>query len=275
MKIYDCFTYCGEDLLLNIRLKTLYKQVDKFVIIEGNRFFNGEKKPKLFDINKFPSFVSKIDYYFIENYPEYDGNNWNTEYFQRNKINLGLKNLDDNDIVLVSDVDEIPNLKNKKFLNFDSAVFLQNMYYYKFNIQVTEGLKLTNKWPGTKSCKFKFFQSAQEVRKLRVKSIPWWRFDRKIKRHIELDGGWHFSYLMNKDSISDKISRFSHEIQHVLKGTAYDENKLKNKDLINEKILKLKDPYGRDNIKLIKVNLDDTFPKEILKKKEKYLDYIV
>ena len=172
-------------------------------------------------------------------------------------------------------MDEIPNLKNKKFLNFDSTVFLQNMYYYKFNIQIAEGLKLTNKWPGTKSCKFKFFQSAQKVKQFRIKNIPWWRFDCKIKRHIELDGGWHFSYLMNPDAISNKISRFSHEIQHVLKGTNYDENKLKDKDLINEKILKLQDPYGRDNIKLIKVNLDYTFPREILDNKKKYLDYIV
>ena len=58
MKIYDCFTYCGEDLLLDIRLKTLYKQVDKFIIIEGNRFFNGEKRERLFDVNKFSFFKS-------------------------------------------------------------------------------------------------------------------------------------------------------------------------------------------------------------------------
>ena len=93
MKIYDCFTYCGEDLLLDIRLKTLNESVDKFVIIEGNRYFNGDKKPKLFNIEKFKSFESKIDYYFIQDYPVHSGNNWDYEYFQRNKIELGLNDL--------------------------------------------------------------------------------------------------------------------------------------------------------------------------------------
>lgn len=53
MKIYDCITYCGEDLLLQIRFETLNNEVDKFIIIEGNRYFNGETKPKFFDLNKF------------------------------------------------------------------------------------------------------------------------------------------------------------------------------------------------------------------------------
>lgn len=274
MKIYDCFTYCGEDLLLDIRLKTLNEAVDKFVIIEGNRYFNGDKKPKLFNIEKFKSFKSKIDYYFIQDYPVHSGNNWDYEYFQRNKIELGLNDLEDNDIILISDVDEIPNLKNKNFLKFDSTVFLQNMYYYKFNIHYSEGLKWSNKWPGTKSCKFKFFNSAQKVRQFRVKKIPRWRFDQKIKRYIEKDGGWHFAYLMNTDEISKKISRFSHEIEHLLKNTDYNEVSLQNKNLINKKILNLEDPYGRKNVKLKKVILDDSFPNEVIKNQKKYSDYI-
>ena len=83
MKIYDCFTYCGEDRLLEIRFKTLFNKVDKFVIIEGNRFFNGNIKKKKFDINKFNEFRSKINYFYIEDFPKHDGNNWNYEYFQR------------------------------------------------------------------------------------------------------------------------------------------------------------------------------------------------
>ena len=275
MKIYDCFTYCGEDLLLNIRLKTLYKQVDKFIIIEGNRFFNGEKKEKLFDINKFSFFKSKIDYYFIENYPEHDGNNWNTEYFQRNKISLGLKNLNDNDIILVSDVDEIPNLKNKKFLDYDSAVFLQNMYYYKFNIHFYKGLKWKNKSAGTRSCKFKFFETAETMRGFRVKNIPWWRFDRRIKRHVELDGGWHFAFLMNVKDISEKLMRFNHEIAQLHKNRKYDINNLLNLENIQKRIIEFEDPYNRDDVKLKKVKIDNTFPRYILENIDKLSGYIV
>ena len=61
MKIYDCITYCGEDLLLKIRFETLNNQVDKFIIIEGNRYFNGDKKPKFFDLNKFKKFKKKLN----------------------------------------------------------------------------------------------------------------------------------------------------------------------------------------------------------------------
>ena len=156
MKIYDCITYCGEDLLLKIRFETLFNKVDKFVIVEANRFFNGEVKPKLFDIKKFEKYKEKIDFYYIENLPKFNGNNLQYENFIKDQIKLGLKNLNDEDIVLISDADEIPNLKNEKYKNFDSAVFLQKMFYYKFNINAYEGLKFKNKIACTKSCKFKF-----------------------------------------------------------------------------------------------------------------------
>ena len=275
MKIYDCFTYCGEDMLVYIRLKTLFDKVDKFIIIEGDRYFNGDKKEKFFNLNKFNNFRSKIDYYFIDDYPLHDGNNWHYEYFQRNKIELGIKNLNDDDIVIISDADEIPNLKKSNFLKYDSTVFLQKMYYYKFNIHYSEGLKWSNKWPGSKSCKYKYFNNAQEVRRFRVKKIPWWRFDKKIKRYIEFDGGWHFAYLMDANQISKKISRFSHEIKHVLQTNEYDKISLTNEKIINNKILKLEDPYGRKNIKLAKVEIDNSYPKEIFENKDKYADYII
>ena len=86
-------------------------------------------------IDDFKKYKSKIQYFFIENFPEHNGNNWIYENYQRNQIKLGLNNLNPNDLILISDVDEIPNLENKKFMNFDSTVFLQNMYYYKFNIK--------------------------------------------------------------------------------------------------------------------------------------------
>ena len=181
MKIYDCITYCGEDLLLNIRFETLNNEVDKFIIIEGNRYFNGDKKSKFFDLKKFKKFEKKIEYYYIEDFPKHNGDNYEYEHYQRNQIIKGFSGLEPNDIVLLSDADEIPNLKNKKFLDFDSTVFLQNMYYYKFNIHFYKGLKWNNKSAGTRSCKFKFFETGEQMRRYRVKNIPWWRFDRKIK----------------------------------------------------------------------------------------------
>ena len=275
MKIYDCITYCGEDLLLKIRFETLNNDVDKFIIIEGNRYFNGDKKTKFFNLNKFEKFKNKIEYYFIEDFPKHNGNNFVYEHYQRNQIKRGFSGLEPNDIVLLSDADEIPNLKNKKFLDYDSAVFLQNMYYYKFNIHFYKGLKWKNKSAGTRSCKFKFFETAETMRGFRVKNIPWWRFDRKIKRHVEFDGGWHFSFLMDVKGISEKLMRFNHEIAHLHKHRKYDINNLLNVNNIQKRIIEFKDPYNRDAVKLKKVKIDNTFPKYILENINKLSGYIV
>ena len=274
MKILDCFGFCGENEILEIRLETLFEYVDKFIIIEGNKFFNGVSKKKLFNIENFKKYKSKIRYFFIENFPEHNGNNWIYENYQRNQIKLGLNNLNPNDLILISDVDEIPNLENKKFMNFDSTVFLQDMYYYKFNIHLSKGLKWRNKWAGTKSCKFKFFKTAQNVREFRVKNYPWWRFDRKIKRYIEPNGGWHFAYLMNTEDISKKISGFAHEVSHVLSSKNFNIEALSDQNYINQKIKNMEDIYGRKNIKLKVVNIDTSFPKEIFENVYKYQDLI-
>ena len=275
MKIYDCITYCGEELLLKIRFETLYNQVDKFVIVEASKYFNGDKKPKFFNIKKFQKYKSKIDFYYVDDLPKHNGENLEYENFIKNQIKRGLKNLDPDDIILFSDVDEIPNLKNDKFKKFDSAVFLTNMYYYKFNLHVYDGLKWSNKWPGTRSCKFKFFKTAQNTRNFRVKNIPRWRIDQKIKRYVVKDGGWHFSFLMNSRDISSKILRFSHEVEHVKKGSNYNLNKLTNIKSIENRITNLVDPYERQEIKLRKVKLDSSFPDYIYNNKKKLLKYIV
>ena len=275
MKVYDCVTYCGEDLLLQIRLETLNKDIDKFIIIEGNRYFNGEKKPQFFKLENFEKFKDKIKYYFIKDFPTHDGDNYKYENYQRNQIIRGFGRLKKEDMVLLSDVDEIPNLKNKNFLDYDSAVFLQKMYYYKFNIHLYKGLKWKNNtWAGTKGCKLKFFETGEKIRRLRVRNIPWWRFDKKVKRYVEPNGGWHFTFLMKSTDISKKLMRFKHEIDLLLTDKNYDINNLLDSDEIEKRILELKDPYNRDNIKLKKVKINSTFPEYIIKNIDKLSDYI-
>jgi len=262
-------------LLLKIRFETLYNQIDKFIIVEANKYFDGNPKPKLFDHKKFYKYSNKIEYYYIENLPKHNGNNLEYEIFIKNQIARGLNNLDDEDIVLISDADEIPNLKNEKFKNYDSAVFLQKMFYYKFNINAYEGLKFKNKIACTKSCKFKFFKSFQQVREFRVKNIPWWRFDRKIKRYVEKDGGWHFSFLMKSEDIKSKLSRFEHEIKHLKKEDEYILSDLMDIKRIENNIINLKDPYDRNHVKLKKVKIDESFPKYILENKNELNEFII
>ena len=252
----------------------MYNQVDRFIIIEGNKYFNGESKKKIFNISNFVKYEKKIEYYFVEDFPKHDGNNWNYEFYQRNQISRGLKDLNKDDYVLVSDVDEIPKLDKKLFLKHDSLVFMQKMFYYKFNIHYHEGLKWNNKWPGTKGCKYKFFKSAQKIRNFRNKNIPWWRFDRKIKRHVKWDGGWHFAYLMNNEDISNKLNRFDHEISHLLRNQNYNKMNLMDKKEINLRIKNLRDPYNRKDVKLKKVNIDKTYPKFIYENIDKLSEFI-
>ena len=115
MKIYDCFTYLNEDLILDIRFNILNKYVDYFIIIEANKTHSGESKKKNFDVNKFPKFKQKIIYFFITDIPS-SKDRWVLENFQRNYIKTALKNtnIHNRDYVIISDADEIPNLEKIK-----------------------------------------------------------------------------------------------------------------------------------------------------------------
>jgi len=267
MKIFDCFTYCSEDKILKLRLEILYNKVDKFIIIEGNKFHNGEGRKKNFNINNFKKFKKKIRYFFIKDFPKYDGNNWTYEKYQRRCISRGIQDAQPNDIILVSDVDEIPNIKDKSIFLNDSVIFLQNFYYYKLNILCTEGLHWQGKWPGTKGIKFKFFKDAQSVRELRVKNISKWRIDQKIKRYIVKDGGWHFSYLMSPNKIKQKLNTFAH--------SEFNKKKFKNLEYIKKKIHNHEDLFQREGMKFTKVDIDYTYPDEIFQNQNKYKKWII
>ena len=152
MKIYDCFTYFNEDLILDLRFNILYKHVDYFVIIEGNKTHSGQLKKKNFDIKKFIKFKKKIKYYFVE-MPN-NMSSWQLENFQRNQIIRGLKYANGDDIILISDCDEIPdiqysieNIKDNKVFAFE-----QKCFYFKLNLMNPR----SNPWYGTKLLKYNY-----------------------------------------------------------------------------------------------------------------------
>ena len=136
MKIYDCFSYWDEDLLLDLRLNILNNYVDYFVIVEGNKTWQNNPKELQFDINKFPNFKKKRIYIPVEDMPDGD-DPYLRENFQRNCILRGLSNSSDNDLIIISDLDEIPKPEKIKTFrrNMRYAVFKQNHYYYKMNLQ--------------------------------------------------------------------------------------------------------------------------------------------
>jgi len=114
--IYDCFSYWDEDLLLDLRLNILDNYVDYFVIVEGNKTWQNNPKKLRFEIDKFKKFKSKIIYVPVTDLP--DGvDPYLRENHQRNSIINGLKNSKENDLIVISDLDEIPN--PKKLISFD------------------------------------------------------------------------------------------------------------------------------------------------------------
>ena len=169
MKIFDCFMYFDEEIVLDLRLNTLNEYVDYFVIVESSFTHKGEKRNLMFNHQKFSKFKNKIIYLVYDEEPENIKKVLNTdneseksikyilnaayrENGQRNFISKGIINADDNDLILVSDVDEIPNLENFDVNGIREKIILfkQEMFYYKFN------LKLPNLiWTGTKGCKKK------------------------------------------------------------------------------------------------------------------------
>ena len=154
MKIFDCFLYNDENLILDIRLNTLSKYIEKFIIVESRYDHQGNKKKLNFEINNFKKFENKIIYLIIENFPQ-KMSNWERENFQRNYILKGLSLVDKNDYVIISDVDEIPDLTRIVSLDsFKFTVFEQKMYYYKINL-----LNKTDPfWYGSRICKKKYLK---------------------------------------------------------------------------------------------------------------------
>ena len=198
MAIYDCFQFFDEEHILDLRLNILNEFVDSFVIVESTTDHQGNSKKLNFDSKKFKEFNNKIIYIVVDDTAEaikkpHIGGESLVEQHQRNSIMRGLKNCLDHDLVILSDVDEIPDLT--KLDQFDKknkyAVFSQKAYAYKLNLFN----KSENNWHGSKMCLKKHLKSPQWLRNLKFKKYPFWRIDKPQKLQIIENGGWHFAYL--------------------------------------------------------------------------------
>ncbi len=246
MDIYDCFMYFDEDLLLDLRLNTLNKYVKKFVITEATYTHNGSKKTLRFDSKLFKKFKDKIEYIVVDEPPPnimklVEGESKNKrgtklilngmarDYFQREKLNIGLRNLKENDVIMISDLDEIPNLEHVDFSKINNKIFLfeQKMFYYKLNL-----FYKNYKWYGTKAVKKKYFISPQWLRNIKSKNYPKWRLDILFskKKYSNLkfveNGGWHFTCLKTPEDLEKKLLNFAHHYE-------YEDSGLKINDLKN------------------------------------------
>ena len=287
--------YFDEDLILDVRLNTLFEKIDYFVIVESKFTHKGEKRNLKFDIKKFPKFKEKIIYLVYENEPsfvekinendteneksaKYISNAIYRENGQRNFINEGLKLANDDDFILISDVDEIPNLEKVDLNKFKNKLifFNQVMFYYKFN------LKLPNlNWVGSRCCKKKYLESPQWLRNIKVKNYSFYRIDTLFSKNrysnikFVNNGGWHFTNLKSPEQIRYKLKSYLHHREFDLDplSTKEIESLIKNKIAVYDLTIDKKKQKIGDGNKLEKYDLDK-LPPYITNNLVKFKDWI-
>ena len=287
--------FFDEEMLLDLRLNILDKFVDKFVIVESSYTHSGKEKKLIFDINKYSKFKEKINYIILKEPPigieevsinDNEGevsrkeilNALKRENLQRDTILKGLNDADDNDWIIISDLDEIPDLTNINFNNIKNKIifFKQKVFYYKLN------LELKNlRWIGTKACRKKHLNSPQWLRNIKDKIYPKWRIDILFsqKKYNDIffveNGGWHFSFVKKPEDIEKKLKSYLHHREYDIDPVGID----KIKNLINSKSViydhrvdQTQYKFGGGQ-KLEKIDLE-FLPNFISSNKKKYLDWL-
>ena len=289
MKIIDCTTYYSEDLMLDVRFNILNQYVDKFIITESKFSHSGAKKSLNFNIDNFPKFKDKIQYLVIENEPEGINTSSNSSSTKRMNSLLrieqsynfmfdAIKDASDNDLICLSDNDEIPNFNSNHFKNSqnDIYIFKQLFFYYKFNLFYD-----LMPWYGTKACKKKKLLSFSWLRNLKNKKYPFWRLDtffsnsKQTNLKIVDDGGWHFTNLKTAEEIYTKLSNFGHHNEFDASGvTAKDIQKCINNRVVNYNHQADKSEGNKYNanykLQLVK---DEILPDYLTNNKDKYKDW--
>ena len=287
--------YFDEEIVLDLRLNTLNEYVDYFVIVESSFNHKGEKRELKFNLKKFEKFSKKIIYLVYNEVPhkiepinsadhedeksrKYIFNAYLRENAQRNYIFKGLHDADPNDIILVSDVDEIPNLEKINFNKISEKLifFNQTMFYYKFN------LKLPNLiWTGTKACKKKNLLSPQWLRNIKDKKYPFYRIDTLFSKtkytniKFIIEGGWHFTNIKTAKEIRKKLKSYLHHREFDVDPISVEDiieimnNKIAIYDL---KVDKRSNKFGNgEKLENYKFNL---LPKYLQENSQKYKEWI-
>ena len=227
--------------MLDLRFNILNENVYKFIVIESSFSHSGKKKKFNFDINDYPKFKDKIIYLKIDKEPiDLYGDMEASKdpiYKRLNSIKRieqsydfmmkGIINASDEDLIIISDNDEIPNLNSNKFKKSNKKfyIFKQLLFYYKFNL-----LHETMPWFGSKACKKKYLKSFSNLRNLKNKKYPFWRIDtyfsnlKETSLDIIGDGGWHFTNIKTPEDLYIKMKNFGHHDE-------FDESKLTIEDL--------------------------------------------
>ena len=287
--------YFDEEVVLDVRLNTLDKYVDYFVIVESSFTHKGDNKNLMFNHNKFEKFKNKIIYLVYDKQPkgietvnENDSEDEKSRKYilnaalrengQRNFIQNGLNKAEDNDIILISDVDEIPNLSEVNFNNISEKIimFHQDMFYYKFDLKIPNLL-----WTGTRGCRKKYLLSPQWLRNVKDRKYFPFRIDILFseKKYSSIkfisNGGWHFSYIKTAEEIEHKLKSYLHHREFDEQPLSVEEikNIIENKKAIYDlKVDKRVNKIG-DGSKLVKIKFEK-LPIYIQQNKHNYMKWL-
>ncbi|MBE5875476.1 MAG: glycosyltransferase [Lachnospiraceae bacterium] len=262
--VYDCFQFFNELDILKIRLHVMSPVVDKFVISEATETFSGMKKPLYYEENKelFAEFADKIIHVVVDDTPQGDTHDRDT--FQKNAVTRGLKECTDEDIIIFSDLDEIPNPeKIKEILNDfkeDKIYhFAQRLFYCYLNMEEVSGNLLSyagefegverKKWIGSKMCSYKLLREQGLL-------LGELRFPERKEIGIRVeDGGWHFGYMGGhgekdiRKRVKDKVVSAAHQ--------EYNSKRVLSQ--VTDQIKAGKDIFGRD-AEFVRCEIDDSYP---------------
>ena len=295
MKIYDCFMYFDEDIVVDVRLNTLNQFVDYFVIVESRFTHKGESRQLNFNHKKFEKFKDKIIYIVDEEIYsptekiKIDDSEdeksrkaiFNAAYRengQRNLISKGLEGANKEDFIMISDVDEIPKLSGLNFNTLKEKIILfkQDMFYYKFNLKLPNFI-----WTGTKACKKKNLVNPQWLRNIKDRKYSFFRIDTFFSNtkytsiKIINDGGWHFSNIKTPKEIEFKLRSYLHHKDFDLNPLSVEQINeiIKNKQAIYDlKVDKTVNKIGNGSI--LKKFEFNKLPDYIVMNKDKFLDWI-
>ncbi|MCS6905271.1 MAG: N-acetylglucosaminyltransferase [Bacteroidia bacterium] len=274
LRVFDCFCFFNELDLLELRLHTLAECVDYFVLVEATRTHQNQKKKLFFQDNKnrYQPFLDKIIHVVVDSYPGFwnkfrKPNAWDLEKHQKNAIAKGLQSCHPQDIILFSDVDEIPNpyCVIKNLGRNEILVFQQKHFYFYLNYLAVERDNTNDKkkyvwWYGT--LMFPYYQLSTFSKMRRKRD-----FKKYKKVHVLKEAGWHFGYLGGVEKIIQKLEAFAH--------TEYNHPLYKNPIYIQQKIEQGQSLFQEYPFRLIKVPLDDSFPAYLLQNQHLFQQHLL
>jgi len=258
-KVFDCFTFFNELDLLEIRLNELNDVVDYFVIVEGNKTFQNNPKPNYYleNIDRFKKFTSKIIRIEIPG-DKFSDNAWDNERISWNSIIKGLHIAKEDDIIIISALDEIPKNESISHIiqksTFPVCVNTKMFYFYlntQYSLQESNGGWNAN-WRGSYVTTYNLLN----------KDNPYCFVDER--KHIPLVGeGWHYSFLGDSKNAFNKVHSYSHsECNHFTE------------EFYKQQIQDLKDVFGRSDVKFGGFESIENFPQYVQDNLEKFSNYI-